>query len=83
MYHFCFRFDTEIKNINLVPRGEFMVGMATCHSLTIIDGILSGDPLELIMFESTGWVICLFRYLEITIFTTFKSIRDKHHVLLK
>ncbi|XP_060580434.1 polyamine-transporting ATPase 13A3-like [Ruditapes philippinarum] len=49
------KFDTEIKNVNLVPRGSFMVGMATCHSLTIIDGVLSGDPLELIMFESTGW----------------------------
>ncbi|XP_045161334.2 polyamine-transporting ATPase 13A3-like isoform X2 [Mercenaria mercenaria] len=49
------KFDTEIKNMNLVPRGNFMVGMATCHSLTIIDGVLSGDPLELIMFESTGW----------------------------
>ncbi|KAL4221380.1 hypothetical protein ACF0H5_019638 [Mactra antiquata] len=48
-------FDNEIHNINLVPVGNFLVGMATCHSLTIIDGKLSGDPLELIMFESTGW----------------------------
>lgn len=30
-------------------------GMATCHSLTIIDGTLNGDPLDLKMFESTGW----------------------------
>ena len=33
-----------------------MIGMATCHSLTIIDGVLSGDPLELIMFNSLDWV---------------------------
>jgi hypothetical protein len=26
---------------------EFLVGMVTCHSLTIIDGKLSGDPLDL------------------------------------
>jgi hypothetical protein len=30
--------------------------MATCHSLTIIDGVLSGDPLDLIMFDATNWV---------------------------
>lgn len=24
-----------------------MIGMATCHSLTIIDNVLSGDPLDL------------------------------------
>ncbi|EFX85022.1 hypothetical protein DAPPUDRAFT_314488 [Daphnia pulex] len=30
-------------------------GMATCHSLTIIDGTLNGDPLDLKMFESTEW----------------------------
>ena len=29
--------------------------MATCHSLTVIDGKLTGDPLELNMFEATGW----------------------------
>jgi len=33
----------------------FMIGMATCHSLTTIEGVLSGDPLDLKMFESTGW----------------------------
>ena len=42
--------------MNLVPKGHMMTAMATCHSLTIIDGILSGDPLELIMFNSIGWV---------------------------
>ena len=46
----------EIHNMNLVPKGHMMTAMATCHSLTIIDGILSGDPLELIMFNSIGWV---------------------------
>ena len=29
--------------------------MALCHSLQTIDGILVGDPLDKIMFESTGW----------------------------
>ena len=34
---------------------EFLRGMATCHSLTLIEGKLSGDPLDVIMFEGTGW----------------------------
>ena len=29
--------------------------MATCHSLHIIDGELLGDPLDVKMFEFTGW----------------------------
>ncbi len=29
--------------------------MATCQSLTIIDNNLSGDPIDLKMFEFTGW----------------------------
>ncbi len=30
--------------------------MATCHSLRIVDGELVGDPLDLKMFEFTGWL---------------------------
>ncbi|KAL7274630.1 hypothetical protein RUND412_002462 [Rhizina undulata] len=29
--------------------------MTTCHSLRLVDGELLGDPLDLKMFESTGW----------------------------
>ena len=29
--------------------------LAACHSLITIDGQLSGDPLDLKMFEATGW----------------------------
>uniref|UniRef100_A0A8D2LHB1 Cation-transporting ATPase n=1 Tax=Varanus komodoensis TaxID=61221 RepID=A0A8D2LHB1_VARKO len=35
----------------------FVTAMATCHSLTTIGGCLSGDPLDLRMFEATGWVL--------------------------
>ena len=30
--------------------------MATCHSLTKIEGQLSGDPLDLKMLEAISWV---------------------------
>ena len=36
--------------------GPFRVAMATCHSLTRIDGELVGDPLDLKMFQATNWV---------------------------
>ncbi|XP_022090369.1 probable cation-transporting ATPase 13A3 [Acanthaster planci] len=32
-----------------------LAAMATCHSLTIINGELSGDPIDLKMFQATGW----------------------------
>ena len=31
--------------------------MATCHSLTVISEQLTGDPLDLKMFQSTGWAL--------------------------
>uniref|UniRef100_A0A3P8W4L4 Polyamine-transporting ATPase 13A3 n=1 Tax=Cynoglossus semilaevis TaxID=244447 RepID=A0A3P8W4L4_CYNSE len=38
-------------------KSQFVACMATCHSLTKIEGQLSGDPLDLKMFEATGWVL--------------------------
>ncbi|XP_067329962.1 polyamine-transporting ATPase 13A3-like isoform X1 [Channa argus] len=35
----------------------FVACMASCHSLTRIDGNLSGDPLDLKMFSATGWIL--------------------------
>ncbi|CAL8281134.1 unnamed protein product [Lota lota] len=35
----------------------FVVCMASCHSLTTINGVLSGDPLDLKMFATTGWIL--------------------------
>ena len=32
-----------------------MYTMATCHSLRLVDGELVGDPLDVKMFEFTGW----------------------------
>ncbi|KAA3674100.1 cation-transporting P-type ATPase 13A3/4/5 [Paragonimus westermani] len=35
--------------------GPLLEAMASCHSLTRIEGVLSGDPLDLKMFQSTKW----------------------------
>ena len=42
------KFQVPIKCVEKMDyKEEFLVGMVTCHSLTIIDGKLSGDPLDL------------------------------------
>ncbi|GCC19852.1 hypothetical protein chiPu_0018575 [Chiloscyllium punctatum] len=40
-----------------LSRSHFIAAMATCHSLTNIEGKISGDPLDCKMFEATGWVL--------------------------
>ncbi|XP_063410293.1 polyamine-transporting ATPase 13A3-like isoform X2 [Mytilus trossulus] len=47
--------DKEYTDLSKVNNDSFISAMATCHSLTRIEGVLSGDPLDLIMFEATGW----------------------------
>ncbi|XP_043280695.1 polyamine-transporting ATPase 13A3 isoform X2 [Venturia canescens] len=49
------KFQVPTKEISKLSINEILVGMVTCHSITIIDGQLVGDPLDLKMFESTGW----------------------------
>ena len=44
----------EVQQFNHNDR--FLAAMATCHSLTIIGGEIAGDPLDVIMFQFTGWV---------------------------
>ncbi|ODM97522.1 putative cation-transporting ATPase 13A3, partial [Orchesella cincta] len=48
-------FLPAVRHVNHLPNGPLLVGMAACHSLTRIDDDLIGDPLDLKMFEWTGW----------------------------
>ncbi|XP_051966809.1 polyamine-transporting ATPase 13A3-like isoform X1 [Xyrauchen texanus] len=48
--------EEKADNKSLVTT-KFVSCMATCHSLTKIEGLLSGDPLDLKMFEATGWIL--------------------------
>ncbi|KAG2412653.1 hypothetical protein HFD88_010210 [Aspergillus terreus] len=36
-------------------QNKMIYAMATCHSLRVIDGELLGDPLDVKMFQFTGW----------------------------
>lgn len=42
------KFQVPVKRVDKLDyREQFLVGMVTCHSLTIIDSRLTGDPLDL------------------------------------
>lgn len=34
---------------------KVLIGMTSCHSLSLIDGTVTGDPMELKMLEATDW----------------------------
>ncbi|KAJ3033709.1 hypothetical protein HK097_004753, partial [Rhizophlyctis rosea] len=36
---------------------NIVCAMATCHSIKVVEGELIGDPMDLKMFEFTGWMI--------------------------
>lgn len=50
-------FQMPIRQVDRLPYDHFLFGMVTCHSITIMNNELKGDPLDLKMFESTGWVL--------------------------
>jgi magnesium-transporting ATPase (P-type) len=41
------------KDIN----SYFVENLATCHSLTKVNNVLMGDPIDIKMFESTNWIL--------------------------
>ena len=49
-------FGPLVEQPSGLGHGPLLHGMASCHSLTSIDGQLSGDPLDLKMFQATRWV---------------------------
>lgn len=47
-----------VKEARLLGDGTGLIrGMAVCHSLTLIEGELAGDPLDVKMFEATAWAL--------------------------
>ncbi|XP_001865950.2 probable cation-transporting ATPase 13A3 [Culex quinquefasciatus] len=51
-------FQIPLTQINRLPMSEHLLsGMLTCHSITFVNGEMRGDPLDLKIFESTGWIL--------------------------
>lgn len=48
-------FSELVPEPSLLPPGNMLSGLASCHTVTLLQGQRLGDPLELKMIESTGW----------------------------
>ncbi|XP_053650213.1 polyamine-transporting ATPase 13A3 isoform X6 [Cherax quadricarinatus] len=47
---------TPVMNVSSIHYTSHLIAaMATCHSLTFLNGNLTGDPLDVKMFEATEW----------------------------
>lgn len=53
-------FSELVREPRLLPHGPMLRGLACCHTVTLMKGRALGDPLELKMVESTGWVALTF-----------------------
>lgn len=49
-------FSEMVPDPRLLPHGHMLSGLACCHTVTLFKDQPLGDPLELKMTESTGWV---------------------------
>ncbi|WKY16818.1 hypothetical protein Q1695_001435 [Nippostrongylus brasiliensis] len=49
--------QAQMNPNDLPSDAELITAVATCHSLTKINGELHGDPLDLILFNQTGWTL--------------------------
>ncbi|XP_038078071.1 probable cation-transporting ATPase 13A3 isoform X1 [Patiria miniata] len=49
------RFLPMTTSVSSLPIGPFTSTMATCHSLAVVNDELSGDPIDLKMFQATEW----------------------------
>lgn len=50
-------FEQAVHDLRLLPPSPLLNCLTTCHSLTIIDGVITGDPLDQKMFAATNWLL--------------------------
>uniref|UniRef100_A0A7M4F4H9 Cation-transporting ATPase n=1 Tax=Crocodylus porosus TaxID=8502 RepID=A0A7M4F4H9_CROPO len=72
-----------------LPWGPVCGAMVSCHSLVLLDGRMQGDPLDLKMFEATGWVrlrsalLTLPRHVMARMSVIAQEIGGARHVFMK
>lgn len=49
--------ECSVTNLPSQNQLNFLHCLATCHSIKVVKGELLGDPLDLRMFEATGWTL--------------------------
>lgn len=50
------RFLPIVHEPRCLPAGALLYALATCHTVSPLQGQLVGDPVDIKMLESTGWV---------------------------
>ena len=67
-----FEFQDAVTEPTTLPLSSPLIrGMASCHSLTYINGKLVGDPLDLKMFDATSWVKLKFKKIKTNVLSMF------------
>ncbi|XP_064350078.1 polyamine-transporting ATPase 13A2 isoform X4 [Camelus dromedarius] len=51
------KFLSLVSEPRCLPMGPLLRALATCHTLSWLQNTLVGDPMDLKMVESTGWVL--------------------------
>ncbi|CAI9612193.1 unnamed protein product, partial [Staurois parvus] len=57
----CFQEVFSVPSGCTLPWSTLTLAMASCHSLVLTDGKVHGDPLDIKMFEGTGWELNEFK----------------------
>lgn len=47
----------DVTEVPVTGKTPLVYALATCHALRLIDGEVIGDPLDIKMFEYTGWTL--------------------------
>lgn len=73
-------FKTPVENVEGMPYDTFLYGLVCCHSLTIIDNQIVGDPLDLKASASTIIYECFFISDLFQMFESTKWVMDEFDV---
>ncbi|KAI1285508.1 Polyamine-transporting ATPase 13A3 [Halotydeus destructor] len=50
-------FEAPVQDLESLKTNHLATCLAACHSLTILNGQIIGDPVDLKMFDATGWIL--------------------------
>jgi hypothetical protein len=77
------RFKEAVKDMTQLSREPLQLGMASCHSLTLINGELSGDPLDVKVRSKAHIASCMRLKLDDWLFllTGANRVLGEHQVI--
>ncbi|XP_040205475.1 probable cation-transporting ATPase 13A4 [Rana temporaria] len=79
----CFQEVFPVTSGCTLPWNTMTGAMASCHSLILMDGEVHGDPLDIKMFEGTGWELNESTEDNKSKFTLVTPGRGAHCILVK